>query len=194
MPLLYLSLAFLAGVLIASRLPLAGAVWFAAAGGSLLLAGLAQAMAALRLNRKPAWLHALARPGCNLAGPPDDGICEQDTPNRPGGPLQEAGRTIQTTLAAPLSGGRAAILRPWLAFLGLSPDAFPLSLLVALPLLALAALFLGAARYQTTRPDLGDPAFIAAHNDSGEPVTLTGLLIAPADERDAYTNLLVAVE
>lgn len=55
--------------------------------------------------------------------------------------------------------------------------------------LLLTAFTLGAARYQSTRPLLSDPAFIAHYNDTGLNVTITGLLIQPPDNRHTYTNL-----
>lgn len=61
-------------------------------------------------------------------------------------------------------------------------------------LLLLTALTLGAARYQSTRPLLTDPAFIAHYNDTGLNVTITGLLIQPPDERDTYTNLRIQTQ
>lgn len=85
---------------------------------------------------------------------------------------------------------RFTILHP----LALSPDVLSPNLLRILPLLALSALALGAARYQSTQPVLDDPGFIAAHNDTGIPVTLTGVLAEPPDERDTYTNLRLEVE
>ena len=62
------------------------------------------------------------------------------------------------------------------------------------PLLLVAALTLGAARYQSTRPILADPTFIAHYNDTGLNVTITGLLVHPPDERDSYTNLRIQTE
>ncbi|NUM43994.1 MAG: ComEC/Rec2 family competence protein [Anaerolineales bacterium] len=61
-------------------------------------------------------------------------------------------------------------------------------------LLLITALTVGAARYQSTRPLLSDPAFLAHYNDTGLNVTITGLLIQPPDARDTYTNLRIQAE
>ncbi len=76
----------------------------------------------------------------------------------------------------------------------LSRRAFSPALLLALPFLAAASLALGAARAKAGLPDLGAPGHISAYNDDGRTYTLTGLLIAPPDARDSYTNLRLAVE
>ncbi len=76
----------------------------------------------------------------------------------------------------------------------LSLRAFSPALLLALPFLAAASLALGAARAKAGLPDLGAPGHISAYNDDGRTYTLTGLLIAPPDARDSYTNLRLAVE
>jgi competence protein ComEC len=81
-----------------------------------------------------------------------------------------------------------------LARLALSPAALPVPALRFLPFLMMAAGFMGAGRYAASRPDFSDPAFIGHHNDSGERVTLTGILVEPPDTRDTYTNLRIEVE
>lgn len=62
------------------------------------------------------------------------------------------------------------------------------------PLLLLTFLPLGAARYQSTRPLLSNPANLAHYNDTGLTVTITGLLTQSPDARDTYTNLSVQAE
>jgi competence protein ComEC len=51
---------------------------------------------------------------------------------------------------------------------------------------------LGAARYQAAQPRL-DQNSLAWYNDQEGPFTVEGVMIAPADERDYYTNLRVQV-
>jgi len=67
-----------------------------------------------------------------------------------------------------------------------------LHLVVGLPWLVLA-LYLGIARYQAVQPVI-TPGSLAAFNDLPGSVTVEGVLAAPADERDGYTNLMVQVE
>ena len=137
MPLLPAALAFVAGVILASLLPLPALYWLAASALFLLLAIL---------------LYALSRRNPTLARFP---------------------------LASSLS---------------LSVSSSPPLLRTFSPLLLLTALTLGAARYQSTRPILTEPDFIAHYNDTGLNVTITGLLIQPPDERDTYTNLRLQTE
>jgi competence protein ComEC len=59
--------------------------------------------------------------------------------------------------------------------------------------LLLAALFAGAARYELAQPKFA-PDALAWYNDREEISTLEGVLINPPDERDAYTNLRIAVD
>lgn len=73
-------------------------------------------------------------------------------------------------------------------------SASPFLLRTFSPLLLLTALALGAARYQSSRPVLADPGFIAHYNDTGLNVAITGVVARPPDERDAYTNLHVQAE
>ncbi len=54
--------------------------------------------------------------------------------------------------------------------------------------LALAALFLGAARYQVSLPRL-DEHNVAWYADRNYELLITGSLVDPPDERDTYTNL-----
>jgi competence protein ComEC len=60
-------------------------------------------------------------------------------------------------------------------------------------LLLLAVLFLGAARYESTRPDLIVNR-VDRFNDTDEIYILEGLIKTQPDERDGYTNLTVDVE
>ena len=63
------------------------------------------------------------------------------------------------------------------------------------PLFALlAALALGAARYQYALPDLADPGFVPAYNDQDRRVEVEGILVEPPDLRDRYTNLRLRVD
>jgi len=78
--------------------------------------------------------------------------------------------------------------------LGLSPLALPETLLIILPTLLVSAITLGAGRYQSIQPDLLNRAQIASHNDTGESVTVTGVLDTPPDVRDTYINLRVESE
>jgi competence protein ComEC len=56
------------------------------------------------------------------------------------------------------------------------------------------ACFLGASRYQAMQPDLSDPGFIAWYNQVQSKVILEGVIVAPPDVRDSYTNLRLSVE
>ncbi len=76
----------------------------------------------------------------------------------------------------------ASFLPPRFSFL-LQPFAFILFF----------ALFFGAARYQYTVPKF-DAFHIAFYNDRDYDLLITGTLIAPADYRDAYTNLRLEVQ
>lgn len=60
-------------------------------------------------------------------------------------------------------------------------------------LLALASLFLGAARYQIAQPNL-NPSQLAYYNDNGEWLKLSGLLIKPPIVRDNYIELRVRID
>ncbi len=57
----------------------------------------------------------------------------------------------------------------------------------------LAFLLLGAARYQAAQPRLA-PDFIAWYNDTRLEMAVVGVVAAPPDQRDTYTNLRIAVE
>ncbi len=118
MPLLWFSLAFIAGILLASRLTLTVLVWAILAGVTLILFILL--------------------------------------------------RIISPRLTAPVS--------PLLLF---SPA-------------LLIALFLGAARYQSTVPRI-DANYIAWYSDREYEVLVTGALTDPPDNRDTYTNLRLDV-
>jgi competence protein ComEC len=58
---------------------------------------------------------------------------------------------------------------------------------------ALVILLLGAARYQSQIPDPDDRSYIAAFNDWGTEVVVSGMVTDPPDVRDTYMNLHVAV-
>src|SRR5262245_59420260 len=58
--------------------------------------------------------------------------------------------------------------------------------------IALASLFLGAARYQFSIPDF-DAFHIAFYNDRDYDLLITGTVIEPPDYRDNYTNLRLRV-
>jgi competence protein ComEC len=58
----------------------------------------------------------------------------------------------------------------------------------------LLAITLGAIRYQSSLPDLNDPNFIASHNDSGERVSIIGIVDAFPDIRDTFIYLRVKTE
>ena len=59
--------------------------------------------------------------------------------------------------------------------------------------LLLAAVFIGAVRYQLAQPKL-TPETVAWYNDGEELINLDGVVVDPPDERDTYTNLRVAVD
>jgi len=61
------------------------------------------------------------------------------------------------------------------------------------PWLVLLTLLLGTARYQAAWPVIG-PGHIAYANDNGIEMVVEGVLIAPPDGRDGYTNLRLQVE
>jgi len=63
---------------------------------------------------------------------------------------------------------------------------------VWIALASVAGLFFGAARYQFGLPALS-PSEIAAYNDAGYEVLVTGTLVEPPDVRDTYANLRLAV-
>lgn len=66
---------------------------------------------------------------------------------------------------------------------------FPLPPLAALILLVC----LGGACYQLSLPPDG-PRSVAWHNDTGVKMAVVGLVVAPPDNRESYTNLRVRVE
>ncbi len=59
--------------------------------------------------------------------------------------------------------------------------------------LLLAALILGAVRFQSAQPTINS-SFIAWYNDTGTEYVVQGVLVEPPDERDQYTNLKVRAE
>ncbi len=140
MPLLWLSLAFLAGIFIADFIAKPAAFWYALTG----TAGFVF-LAALAFQRF------------------------------------QARRVFPPPLPSPHRGeGRVGgILHP------------PRTTFLPLALLALT---LGGLRYQAALPDLSDPAFIAAHNDTGERISLTGVVDSFPDVRDNAVLLRVAAE
>ena len=84
----------------------------------------------------------------------------------------------------------------WLAFGGLA--AASLLLLrseqrLRLPLVCALALGLGAARYETARPPLGDPHFVASYNESGGAI-LDGVVVADPQSTDGLAALRVEAE
>ena len=58
----------------------------------------------------------------------------------------------------------------------------------------IAFVFFGAARYQSTQPNLSDPGFIAWYNGFQGEAILEGVIVSLPDGRDTYTNLRVAVD
>ncbi len=64
---------------------------------------------------------------------------------------------------------------------------------IPLPIL-LYALCLGGARYQAELPSLTDPGLIAAFNDDGQEMMVTGVVVTMPDVRDAFTYLRVDAE
>lgn len=60
-------------------------------------------------------------------------------------------------------------------------------------LISLAAVFGGAARFQAGQPEKS-PFSVAWYNDREYDLLVTGVVIAPPDVRDAYTNLVIRVE
>jgi competence protein ComEC len=61
-----------------------------------------------------------------------------------------------------------------------------------LPILAITAFALGAARYTANLPALA-PGYIAWYNDLQTPLVIEGLIVEPPDVRDGYTNLRVEI-
>lgn len=59
--------------------------------------------------------------------------------------------------------------------------------------LLLLVMCFGGLRYLATQPVIS-PEFIAAYNDNDLKMVVTGVVVAPPDERDSYTNLRIAVE
>lgn len=121
-PLMWLSLAFLAGILLASRVSLPWPTWLILAGAALVLAILVRVLFAL--------LH------------------------------------VQPLRLSPAT---------WL-----------------LAGLALLAGFLGGFRYQSIQPEINH-RYIAWYNDRPDELLVTGVVAAPPDYRDAYTNLRLEV-
>lgn len=71
----------------------------------------------------------------------------------------------------------------------------PTALKPPLPLpVILLILFLGAARYQASLPNLGDPHFIAAYNDDKTQLDVTGVVVDFPDKRDSFTYLRIQTE
>lgn len=131
MPLLWLSLSFVCGILLGWWLNWPRDAWLAAAGVALSLFALYQLITRRSASRRPS---ATSKPGS----------------------------------------------RPWWAV------TFPYPVLVA-------AVCLGAARYQTTRPIL-DPGQIAWHNDQPTRQVIEGVIQAPPEVRDTYTLLTIEAE
>ncbi|MBL7164138.1 MAG: ComEC/Rec2 family competence protein [Anaerolineales bacterium] len=130
MPLLWLSIAFTSGILLAANFTLPITTW-------LILTGVSLVVASLRLIIKHLMLrHAGARRF-----------------------------TLPASLTPPLP----------------------------LPILALV-LTLGAARYQSSIPNINDPHFIAHYNDTGQTMIVTGVVVDFPDMRDTYTNLRIETE
>ncbi|HSF82073.1 MAG TPA: DUF4131 domain-containing protein, partial [Anaerolineales bacterium] len=76
----------------------------------------------------------------------------------------------------------------------LSP-AFLTGLRLPLPWWAvLGVLALGGVHFQLGLPDLSDPGMIASYNGGQESLLVEGVVVAPPDQRDSYTNLRLAVE
>ncbi len=137
MPLLWLALAFLGGIGLASILPLAAGAWVWAA------AGLALCIPGLWLARRIPLLPVRLRGGLDACW--------------------------NSGLAAGQPGLPAVFF--WLA----------------------CAFCLGGGRYQFDHPAL-DARQVAAYNDQQEIRVISGVLAAPPDQRDGYTNLLVQVQ
>lgn len=77
----------------------------------------------------------------------------------------------------------------------LSALPIPTAIKPPLPLpVILLILFLGAARYQASLPDLSDPHFIAAYNDRDTRYDVTGVVVDFPDRRDSFTYLRVQTE
>jgi len=70
---------------------------------------------------------------------------------------------------------------------------FSFSIPIPIPILLLT-LTLGAARYQSSLPDLSDPQFIAHYNDTGQTMVVTGVVNDFPDQRDTFTNLRIETE
>ena len=133
MPLLWLSLAFLAGVIIANATARPAALWYALTGAAVFIS------VAVVIFRR-----------------------------------------IQTTRTAPHFGDLA--------------DSQPTSFSLQLAAFSLLAFTFGGLRYQTALPDLSNPAFIAAHNDTGERISVTGIVNSFPDVRDHFVSLRVATD
>ena len=103
--------------------------------------------------------------------------------------------------------GGLVVARHWLVPLGVPP--LSVALLGIVPLAAISlwwrdrsvrlgglcalALLAGALRYQSALPDLDDPSQVAHYNDRGW-VTLEGIVAGYPDQRDTWTNLILAVQ
>ena len=91
-----------------------------------------------------------------------------------------------------------AVVSRWLAQRGgIGPrpaQRLPAPFSLAFVVLLFASAFFGASRYQSKQPDLSDPGFIAWYNDTQGEVILEGVITAPPDVRDSYTNLRLAVD
>jgi competence protein ComEC len=91
-----------------------------------------------------------------------------------------------------------AIISRWLAQRGGTGPRparrLPAPFSLAFGILFFASALFGAYRYQSKQPDLTDPSFIAWYNGTQGEVILEGVIAAPPDVRDSYTNLRLAVD
>jgi competence protein ComEC len=91
------------------------------------------------------------------------------------------------------------VSQPWWAWLSLSGLAgaglflFRADARLRWPLAGLVALGLGGARYQSARPPIGDPVFVATYNDLGQ-AALEGVVWDEPDVRETRTYLRVRVD
>ncbi|MBU1660894.1 MAG: ComEC/Rec2 family competence protein [Chloroflexi bacterium] len=137
MPLLWLSLAFLAGIILAANLTLPAATWLILAGASLLVTIVPRLLKASHISRL---MHII--------------------------PMLLRDRVSRLTSPVP---------------------SLPIGILFAV-------LFMGGFRFQASLPNLSDPTFIAAYNNTEQRMAVTGVITALPDERDTYTNLRVETE